>query len=82
MHYCLLLLLLAAEVALANTNKELVKAMVEKAKPSWKEMSYAAPPCIPAWCVSKQCTWNLTATQVFSYFQDFAAPYEYSCFLF
>ena len=58
------------------------KAMVEKAKPSWKEMSYAAPPCIPAWCVLKQCTWNLTATQVFSYFQDFAAPYEYSCFLF
>ena len=32
MHYCLLLLLLAAEVAFANTNKELVKAMVEKAR--------------------------------------------------
>ena len=32
MHYCALLLLLAAEVAFANTNKELVKAMVEKAR--------------------------------------------------
>ena len=32
MHYCPLLLLLAAEVAFANTNKELVKAMVEKAR--------------------------------------------------
>ena len=32
MNYCTLLLLLAAEVAFANTNKELVKAMVEKAR--------------------------------------------------
>jgi len=32
MHFCPLLLLLAAEVAFANTNKELVKAMVEKAR--------------------------------------------------
>ena len=35
MHYCPLLLLLAAEVAFANTNKELVKAMVEKARVNW-----------------------------------------------
>ena len=32
MNYCALLLLLAAEVAFANTNKELVKAMVEEAR--------------------------------------------------
>jgi len=32
MNYCALLLLLAVEVAFANTNKELVKAMVEKAR--------------------------------------------------
>ena len=32
MHYCALLLLLAAEAAFANTHKDLVRAMVEKAR--------------------------------------------------